>query len=143
MQPLGPLRAAVASMDDPHRTIHAAWSLFRLNSIRDDELIRLAAAEDAMVRLHSLRILAETATMDAKLQSRLLARLDDSDLRVRRLAVEAIGRHPEMPAVRRLLQLLAGTPDSDVYLRHTIRIAIRNQLRSDSDQLRPDVASTA
>ena len=85
-----------------------------------------AAAGDAdrLVRTHAMRVLAETPRWDDGLRSLALRGLADRDPFVVRAAVDAIGKHPRPAEVAALLELWHRTPDSDVHLRHAVRLAL-------------------
>ena len=76
-----------------------------------------------------MRMLTETADLSTSQRRRLVDGLSDDNVRVRRISAEAVGVHGEKAGFRILLTLLETTPNDDVYLRHTVRIALRNLLR--------------
>ncbi len=94
--------------------------------IRPAKTTSCAAAGDAdrLVRTHAMRVLAETARWDDGLRSLALRGLADRDPFVARAAVDAIGKHPRPAEVAALLELWHRTPDSDVHLRHAVRLAL-------------------
>ena len=59
-----------------------------------------------------------------RLRSLALRGLADRDPFVARAAVDAIGKHPRPDEVAALLELWHRTPDSDVHLRHAVRLAL-------------------
>ncbi len=124
------LRSALRPENDPTRTLHAAWTLLRINALRSDDLFKLVDSNHVQVRLHAMRMLAQTDKLTPALEQHLQEAVFDKDAHVRRVAAEALGAHPEIASSKRLLRLLGMTPHEDAYLRHTIRIALRNQLRS-------------
>jgi putative heme-binding domain-containing protein len=60
----------------------------------------------------------------------VLARLGDADAFVRRAAADALGRHPRAAHVGPLMRLWDETDPLDTHLVHTIRMALRDTLRS-------------
>ena len=74
-------------------------------------------------------ILGETTTWDEADRSAVLHALDDAEPMVRRSAVEALGRHPRAEDVDVLTKLWLATPEADVHLRHTIKIALLEIIR--------------
>ena len=71
-----------------------------------------------------MRVLAETPRWDDGLRSLALRGLADRDPFVARAAVDAIGKHPRPAEAAALLELWHRTPDSDVHLRHGVRLAL-------------------
>ena len=118
-----PLRAAFRG-GSPTARAHALWALHRLDSAREDDLTAAAGDADRLVRTHAMRVLAETPRWDDGLRSLALRGLADRDPFVARAAVDAIGKHPRPAEVAALLELWHRTPDSDVHLRHAVRLAL-------------------
>lgn len=124
------LRAAFLTSDNAKLRAHALGALFRLNAC-DTELLEKAAADaDRTVRIHSMKILAETGEWTDSHRRFAIAGLRDSDAFVQRAAADALGQHPHAAHIQPLLELLDRTPENDVLLRHTARIALRNQFRN-------------
>jgi putative heme-binding domain-containing protein len=92
--------------------------------------------DTTLPRLHVVRILSEATsplsggTWRSDVRRFVLSALDDADAFTRRAAVDALGQHPSTEHVAPLLDLLRRTPEGDSMLRHAIRIALRNQLRT-------------
>jgi putative heme-binding domain-containing protein len=118
-----PLRAAFRGGSQPARA-HALWALHRLDSAREDDLTAAAGDTDRLVRTHAMRVLAETPRWGDGLRSLALRGLADRDPFVARAAVDAVGKHPRPAEVAALLELWHRTPDSDVHLRHAVRLAL-------------------
>lgn len=126
---------ATAASEDWQR-VHALWALARLNSLEGSLIERLAADADPRVRLHCVKMLADTPAWQAEFRDVrriVLATLNDPDPFVRRAAAEALGLHPDETQVAPLLALWAETPPGDALLIHAIRIALRNTLRAHGD----------
>jgi putative heme-binding domain-containing protein len=116
----------------------ALWVLHRLGALDEATLHAGIGDAEPLVRVHAMRVLAETAKWSAAQQGWALAALVDSDARVVRAATDALGRHPGIEGLRALLDLrsrLTGAAQSDAFLVHAVRMAIRDQL------LRDDVAA--
>lgn len=109
---------------------HALWTLFRLMVLREVDLARAAADQSPLVRLHAARILSETSPWSSSLEKTLIQGVRDSDAMVRRAAVDAIGQHPRPEHVDLLLDLDERTNASDVHLKHSIRMALLESLRT-------------
>ena len=123
-----PLRAAFRG-GSPTARAHALWALHRLDSAREDDLTAAAGDADRLVRTHAMRVLAETPRWDDGLRSLALRGLADRDPFVARAAVDAIGKHPRPAEVAALLELWHRTPDSDVHLRHAVRLALLEMIK--------------
>ncbi len=120
------LRAA-RSKDD-RQASHALWVLERLR-VQGDVVSALRNPEQA-TRVHAARILVERRAIQPSERDALRSRLrEDSSPLVRRAAAEALGAHPDRPDVYALLGVYHKVPPGDSQLRHTVRIALRNQLR--------------
>ncbi|HEV8541710.1 MAG TPA: PVC-type heme-binding CxxCH protein, partial [Verrucomicrobiae bacterium] len=110
--------------------VHSLWSLQRLHALKPETLRKFAANPDRTVRTHVMHILSETPDFSALRQSIGVQALKDSDALVQRAAADALGRYPESEMyVRPLLALLSRVPAEDDHLRHTARMALRNQLK--------------
>lgn len=111
---------------------HGLWVLERLRDLKEDDIVRLAADPAPLVRTHLARAMAERAKwIDAEF---LIIRglLKDENAIVRRVAADALGRHPHVANVPALFQLLSETPEGDTHLVYVARMALRDQLRSEA-----------
>lgn len=113
----------------PEQRVHVLWVLERLGKLTDEELARAVRDEDASVRVHAQRIFSERATWTPEQRELALAGTKDGDAFVRRAAADALGRHPAAENIRPLLDLLATNSPNDTQLKHTARMALRDQLR--------------
>lgn len=124
------LKTVVESKNAPQRA-HAMWLLER-HGLLDDALIeRLAADEDRLVRVHLVRALAERPEWTASpldIRALVVANLNDGDPFVRRVAADALGRHPRADQLTPLLSLWRATPGDDTHLVHVVRMALRDHL---------------
>lgn len=116
----------------PELRAHALWVLERLGSLDAEDSARLAADDSPLVRTHLVRLMAERDTWTEANTALVIARLQDQDPIVQRVAADALGRHPRRGAIDVLSQALAKAPADDTHLVHTLRIALRNQLRDES-----------
>ncbi|HYG74095.1 MAG TPA: PVC-type heme-binding CxxCH protein [Planctomycetota bacterium] len=109
--------------------LHGIWILHRFGTLDADLLA--AAAKDASreVRTHAMRVLSETDAINADQRALLFAGLKDADAFVQRAAADALGRHPHGDNVAPLLELRKRIPADDTHHLHTVRMALRNQLR--------------
>jgi putative heme-binding domain-containing protein len=124
---LDAIRAAAADASSPLRRAHALWVLHRLGGAAEGDLERAAKDDDGLVRTHAQRVLAETPDWPGSLATLARAGLTDADPFVRRVAADALGRHPSGEALRGLLDARRAASADDPQLVHTIRMALRDQ----------------
>ncbi len=121
---------------DAHRSsverAYAMWVLERLDSLDEIRLASLSRDESRLVRTHVAKLLAERKLWSAEQRDTVLRFLNDEDGFVRRAAADALGRQPDPEFLRPLLDALAAAPQEDTHLVHTIRLALRNVLRSET-----------
>ncbi|MFM7151369.1 MAG: PQQ-dependent sugar dehydrogenase, partial [Gemmataceae bacterium] len=108
---------------------HALWVLERLGALDTDTLKREAAHPAESVRVHARRILADRNRWTEAEQSLALAGLGDPSPHVQRVSAEAVGLHADPAFLRPLLDLRQKVPAGDTHRLHTVRLALRNQLR--------------
>jgi putative heme-binding domain-containing protein len=127
-----PLRALLAAREPSPRgraEAHALWVLERLGALDDDRLAKAAGHREALVRNHTMRLLASRPSLASGQRELVLAGLKDSDAHVRRAAADALGQHADAANLRALLDARHRAVDADTHLVHVIRMALRNQLR--------------
>lgn len=123
--------AIAAAESQPTTRVHGLWVLERLKSLDDALVTKLAADSDRDVRVHLLRALAERSDWkQSGLDIPSLARkaLEESDPLVRRVAADALGRHPDQANLEPLATLWKNAPAADTHLVHVARIALRDTL---------------
>lgn len=108
---------------------HALWILHRLDGLAPETLLAAASDFSREVRIHAMKILAETHPWSDVQREIALAGLKDFDFHARRAAADALGRHPDARHVEALLSALAEVANDRPFLKHALRIALRNQLR--------------
>jgi putative heme-binding domain-containing protein len=130
---VGPVKIILASSKySVVARAHALWVLERLGQLDDQTLEGEAGCKEPLISDHALRVLAGRAKLTggqiAVIRDALLAVQDGL---IRRAAAEALGRHPSPEAQRALLDCLAEDKlvSSDPFLRHTLRLALREQFR--------------
>ncbi len=109
--------------------------LAQRNALTVDELAAAVRDPDELVRVHAFRALREFSTeaISATESSSLLRRgFSDLSALVRRAAVAASSRHLSSSLTGPLLRMLHTTDLADVHLRHSIRIALRDQLLNEN-----------
>ncbi len=128
---------------------HGLWVLFRLGAL-DPEILEHAAHDpDRAVRTHAMKVLSETHPWDERAEGLAVAGLSDPDPFVRRAAADAVGQHPNFAHIEPLLERLPQIPPDDTHMRHTVRMALRNQFNEPGNLARweklnpPDAAQAA
>ncbi len=105
--------------------------LAQRNALTIDQLTLAVRDSDDLVRVHAFRALREFSTdaISEGESSALLRRgFGDLSALVRRAAVAGSSRHLSHSLLGPLLRMLHTTDLADVYLRHSIRIALRDHL---------------
>ena len=124
----------------PVMRAHAMWALGRIGGLAPSTLLQLAQDADRLVRVHAIKLIAEHEKLgDAEL-SLLPRALDDQDAFVRRAAADAIGRHPTLAQIPLLLASLRKASGDDAALVHTLRMALRDHLKTFQDAFGRDFA---
>jgi putative heme-binding domain-containing protein len=113
----------------PEQKASGLWILSRLSSLPPERLRAAATDREELVRVHALRILAESRALTDADRAVAERGLRDASPHVRRVAVEALGRHPAWSAVQPLLELRAAVPAEDTHQLYTVRVALRDHLR--------------
>jgi putative heme-binding domain-containing protein len=124
---IGPALLAV-SKGSSFQKIHGLWVLYRLKAMELGLVATAAADKDAAVRVHAMRVLAETPAWADGYHMLALDGLKDADALVQRCAADALGRHPDASHVRPLLALRHKVPAGDTHLLYVVRMALRNEL---------------
>jgi putative heme-binding domain-containing protein len=122
------MKAVAASTNAPQKA-NAAWALHRLKNLDEATVVQLARDASAHVRLHAMRILAETRELSESALQAARAASSDPDAFVQRAAADALGTHPAAENIPLLLKLRRQVPEKDENLLHVTRMALRNQLR--------------
>ncbi len=128
-QSVNTLLTMLDSTDSPTVRVHCLWALHRLDRLDRQRLIAGIHDEQAEVRVHALRIAAESAMWTEPLSNRVLQALKDEDHLVRRVAADAIGQQPDHGSIDVLLELWSEASSQDVHLRHTIKMVLAKLLR--------------
>ncbi len=129
------VRSVFEGESSPDQRVHAMWVLARLCELDNERITALSQDDSRVVRTHVARMIAERAdwSRDDELVTVLQRLALDEEPFVKRAAVDALGRQARQDTVTLLLLMLDDTPEADTHLRHTIRIALRNQLRGEGD----------
>ena len=97
---------------------HGVWVLERLGGLTDDDVNRFAADSAPLVRTHLARALAERTAWTEVVFGHVRKMLGDENAIVRRVAADALGRHPHVANVAALFELLSDSPANDTHLVH-------------------------
>lgn len=131
-----------AADEDPLVRRFVMRLLAQRNELSLAELSTAASDSDELVRVHAFRAMRELSvdqSARAPVSQLLVRGFADLSAIVRRAAVAAASRQLSQSLVLPLLRMLHTTDLADVHLRHTIRMALRDQLLNE-DWFR-DVAS--
>lgn len=127
---VAPLKEALEKPKNTAQKVHGLWVLFRLNALDPSALKAAATDGESMVREHAMRMIGEIADWKNGERDLALAGLKDADPMTRRMAAEALARHPQLENVRPLLEL-RERQDNDPDLLYGVRIALRDQLQKE------------
>ncbi|MEO6435907.1 MAG: PVC-type heme-binding CxxCH protein [Tepidisphaeraceae bacterium] len=108
-----------------NQKVHALWALYRQGELPSRLLQQAVNDPQSSVRVHIMRILAETPAASPL----AIKGLTDGDALVRRCAADALGQHPDVQNVRPLLDALAAADRLDTHFVHVLRMSLRNQLK--------------
>jgi quinoprotein glucose dehydrogenase len=106
--------------------LHAIWGLGQLG--RQDHgylapIVALLEDPHVEVRSQTLKVLADAEPLDDVVE-KILALLNDENLRVRYFAALAIGRYGNADSIPALFEVLNVNADRDVFLRHAVAVAL-------------------
>jgi len=117
----------------PWAHAHALWVLQRLGALDRPALLRAAQHPERLVRVHAMRILADTASWSPDQRQAALDGLKDGDGLVQRCAAEALAAHPNYDNIQPLLVLRQRVPQSDTHLLYVVRKSLRDQLQEEEN----------
>jgi putative heme-binding domain-containing protein len=117
----------------PWQRAHCLWVLQRLGALAESTLTDAARDPDRLVRVHAMRILADTERWNERLRQLAQTGLQDGDGLVQRCAAEALAAHPDYANIRPLLDLRERVPAQDSHLTYVVRKALRDQLNSEDN----------
>lgn len=127
-------------LKNPKSAHLAAWILHRTGRLSPENLATLTQSKESIHRLHAQRILADMPGWSRGEKQLALSALEDKDSHVQRAAADALALHPNVdhviPLANNLHQTsihdalqVKGSRGPDTHLLHTLRIALRNQMR--------------
>ncbi len=115
----------------PREYIHALWVLQRLDALQDDLIKRSAVHKDPVVRIHTMRILAEKNPLEDSYFELVADALDDKDPHVKRAATELLAKFTTSQSLEKALSSRNEVADNDTHQLYTTRLVLRNLLRND------------
>src|SRR5205814_6366354 len=99
-----PLKAFFAAENAKDlQKVHAMWALHRLGALELDILSRAANDSSESLRVHAMRVLAETAPWTEQQRNLVIHATTDSNPLLQRCAADALARHPSPQNLRPLL----------------------------------------
>ncbi len=114
--------------------IGSMWLQHRAGVLESETLISMIESGALHAGEWAARAAAEHENWSDELVRKMKSALKHDYAMLQRCAAEALGQHPEYPAIRELAELLENAPAEDTHLRHVIRIALRNQLAGAGDE---------
>lgn len=114
------------------QTAHGIWAIERTAGLTNDELRTLARHADRLVRVHTIKILAERPEWTELEFDLARSALKDDDAFVVRAAVDALARHPDAGNWRPLLAAWKAALPADTHLVYALRLALREHFRTPS-----------
>ena len=112
------------------RRVNLLWALHRLDKMDEPSLQAAFTSPDAHVCAQAARIAGEQKNMSNDSELSLFEGLSDTNSFVVRYCAEALGKHPKRQHIKALLAALEATVKEDTHRAHTIKVALRNQLRA-------------
>lgn len=124
---------------------HLLWVMHRLKILQIANLQQAMKTEKSVLRIHTMKVSAERKFSDS-LTEQIRLGLRDSDSLVQRAAAGAAAKHACVDLFKELVNAFVVCPDQDVHLKHSVKIALRNQLQDDQvvdwflQNTQPDIA---
>ncbi|RZM17909.1 MAG: hypothetical protein EOO88_42105 [Pedobacter sp.] len=97
--------------------------------VRPDLFAFAAAKDDAMIKVHTLRILRERKADAANDNALIVKALKDKNPHVQRAAIEVFAKYPDLKSLEKVLAFRKTIPDYDSHMLYTARLVERNILR--------------
>jgi putative heme-binding domain-containing protein len=124
------LRSQLKKAHEPAQAVQLVWLALRAGELSSSASLQPVWRE-GVVRSNWVRAVAELPRWNQPLADDVMKLLADDDPQVQRAAAEALGRHPDPSYIAPLAQLWSTAPPEDTLLIHAVKIALRNQLRSE------------
>ena len=142
------LTTKLASGQDHTPVPQLLWCLQRLGGLSVSQLESALQSGEQRVQIHVMRICSER-TDSTSVEPLIRTGFRDGAPQVQRAAADAASRHLSTLMLKEVINASALCPDSDVHLKHGLKIALRNQLRDDNvvewftNTVPPEVAAQA
>ncbi|HSI76582.1 MAG TPA: PVC-type heme-binding CxxCH protein, partial [Lunatimonas sp.] len=115
----------------PDQRVQLLWGLFRLDALTPDQLRSALTHDEALVRVHAQRILANVPSWTEEQSNWALAGLSDDNSHVKRAAAEGISRHSHPKNYRPLIEQHEAADPADTHLLYTLKLALYNHMQQD------------
>ena len=138
-----PLRGLLKESKFPQARLHALWSLAGLKSLREDDLLAALSDQHAAIREHAIRLAEPQLAGSPLVRDRLLAMVDETEMRIRFQLAFSLGAITEEVALEGLAAI-ARQDSADRWM----RAAVLSSVSGRSHQLlalllkRPDEVSS-
>jgi len=109
---------------------HLTWAALRAGELSSNGFLK-PVWKEPVIRANWLRAVAELPKWNPSVTAEVLTLTNDASPHVRRIAAEALGRQQDLAYVAPLVRLWSEAAGDDTLLVHAVKIALRNQLRSD------------
>jgi putative heme-binding domain-containing protein len=118
------------SAKNANQYVMQLWALERLKQLTDAELLKASSSDAGLVKEHALKIISERNQWTPEQRQTVTASLKNQDPAIQRKAAEAMcmDTSASLATIRLLNECLTGVSKEDTHARHTLRIALRNQL---------------
>jgi len=104
--------------------------LQRVGALTDSLAITAMKNADPVVRLHTLKALAEQKDTSKLLLPLIVQMLDDKNPHVQRATLELMGRYPSMATIAQIIGFRRKADSTDTHVIYTSRLMLRNMLRN-------------
>jgi putative heme-binding domain-containing protein len=122
-------RRTLATSANADARVNSLWTLHRLGALHSRDLSPAFSYNDPKLRVHAARVLAEMPALDYDAAGHAVQAINDIDRHVERAGAEALGRHPSLKTLERVIVQMQSVPSPDNHLQYTLRIALRNHLQ--------------
>ncbi|MGE5193893.1 MAG: PVC-type heme-binding CxxCH protein [Deltaproteobacteria bacterium] len=115
---------------EPSQAVQLTWAALRAGELTSSAFLK-PVWKDGVVRANWVRAVAELPRWSQAIAGDVQKLLADEDPQVQRAAAEGLGRHADPAQIAPLVQLWSKVPPEDALLIHAVKIALRDQLRSE------------
>lgn len=115
-----------------YQYVHGLWVLHRLGALRDEMLIEACADSNPLIRLHAMRMVKESGQAGGRFRNAVLSGIADTDVHVRRVAVEALATSGRLETITELLGFIPHIATHDTHMYYTAYLSLCNTLKNDT-----------